>query len=104
MKFLQYIPGATKLFNENKGDIIADMTEPKLVEIFDKVHEIWLRESSMRLKLAYVNALKTSLSIMSSTDSTNDEQSKALYYKNDGKSFKKQSRDPCSICKKNNIT
>ena len=127
MKFLQYVPGANKLFNDNEDDIVANMTEAKLVEFFDKVQEKLARKKKCDIDIdveevfhvtndsvdnqmpkwaedlrADVNALKTSLSTVSSTDSTNDEQSKAFYYKKDGKNFKKQSRAPCSICKKNN--
>ena len=37
LKFLEYVPGSTKLFNDNKGDIKADMTEEQLITFFDTV-------------------------------------------------------------------
>ena len=37
LKFLQQIPGATKLFSENETDIEGNMTEEKVMALFDKV-------------------------------------------------------------------
>ena len=45
IKFLEFVPGATKLFNDNKAHIKTDMTEDQLIAFFDTV----------RAKLATLN-------------------------------------------------
>ena len=37
LKFLQHVPGSTKLFTDNESKIKADMTEDALIEFFDIV-------------------------------------------------------------------
>ena len=115
-----------KLFNENEDDITGEMSEAKLVEFFDKVKEKLAKRKQQHAQIdaeevfhvntedaeqvpkwaeelrAEVSALKTSLATLSSTDSNTEEQNKAFFYRKEGKSYKKQNKDPCSICKKNN--
>jgi hypothetical protein len=125
VKFLQFVPGATKLFNDNEKKITVDMTETHLIELFDvvkestcksdkrsnetvEVHEVFHVNSDEHMPKwaeqlqAEVSALKTTLKTLSSTESSATDE-KAFFYRKDGKSFKKKTAtDPCSICKKDN--
>ena len=129
MKFLEYIPGAAKLYSDNEKEITEEMTNAKLIEFFDVVkerlskgkdevlvetiaEEVFHVNSTSEEKVprwaenlqAEVSALKSSLKNISSTESTSDDQNEAFYYKKDGKNYKKKSYGPCSICKKDNHT
>jgi len=122
VKFLEFVPGATKIFNDNEDKITPKMEEAQLIQLFDVVkekvckgdnhsnaisqvfHTVELEENVPKWAeqlQAEVSALKTSLNTLSSTESSATEE-KAFFYRKNGKSFKKKTATPCSICKKDN--
>ena len=45
LKFLQFVPGSTKLFNDHEAKLTNDLSEAQLIELFDAV-KIKLSKSS----------------------------------------------------------
>lgn len=50
VKFFQFLPGGTKLFNKKESLIIAEMTESDLIELFDVVKTVLARKCGDTVK------------------------------------------------------
>ena len=50
LKFLEQIPGAAKLFSENETELEGNMTEEKVMALFDKVKERLQKKERMETK------------------------------------------------------
>ena len=50
LKFLQQVPGAAKLFSENETELEGNMTEEKVMALFDKVKERLQKKERMETK------------------------------------------------------
>lgn len=124
IKFLEHMPGGTKMFTDKEAEIKSDMTENNLIALFDYVKEKiskrakkpaveietsafmaaeeepvpkWARELT-----AKVTALESTIGQpFSSTDSSAEEQNRAFLARKEGKKFKKP-HTPCGICGKDN--
>lgn len=127
IKFLQDIPGGSKLFAEKEEKIKADMTDDDLIKLFDYVKEKLQKKAKTAAEerptssfmavesepvprwardlREQVAALESAIQSFSSTDSGTEEQNRAYYAKKGGKKFKRPLQlKPCGICGKNNHT
>lgn len=134
IKFLQFIPGATKLFSDNEKDIKSDMTEDKVIALFDKVKERVQKRTKKDTEIkeevfmtmekeeavpgwaqelqAEVATIRKSLKVktrcaMTSTDSCLSSNEEAFYTKKQAEQNKKKGswkEKVCPICEKRNHT
>lgn len=124
VKFLQFIPGGTKLFNKKEKLIKAEMTESDLIKLYDAANEELAKkyeENSERDEvvvmdhedstmpswakdlIAQVKALKLSVSPPLESTSCAEDPVKTYYVKErGGKKARKADKDPCRICGKAN--
>ena len=127
IKFLQDMPGGSKLFADKEEQIKTDMTEDDLIKLFDYVKEKLQKKAKIKTEehptsafvavenepvprwardlREQVAALESAIQSFSSTDSGTEEQNRAYYAKKEGKKFKRPLQlKPCGICGKNNHT
>ena len=127
LKFMECVPRAAKMFDECEADIKADMTEPNMVTIFDKVRKTLSKNNvpdsaahhvQVKQEVFYsgeervpkwaeelrsqVEGIKEVLGMQETSSEATSSDDQAYYSNNNAKKTEVSKKPLCSICSKKN--